>query len=462
MKVNALVCGILVGIFAFAASQAQADQMGELCSILNAGRNNQAALNRQIANERNPLKQSSLQQQAGQIERQTAASLNNFWRVNNNQFTNFTGTVSSFNVMQYNVGPGVMLGIALPCQYNLSFQFIEITNPAWGNFQPESQTPLSKWRPALENITVGDTVTVSGRLSTGRPLAVMTALQKRGGIAYTVPDEYLLRENAQREDESRKDKIIQGIANHLSGKWSGEWELGGLVNPIGTNKASFDLDLNENGSVLTGAYFERGGRTNVNGRVNGKQISFGYQYTDGTSRTFTGTIDATGGISGTWNQNGNSGTWKMFKKTSSSESPATAASQGQQPDPSACKVTTLYLGISRIVSPYKGGCKAGMADGQGTFSAIVEDAPGVTSVKGNFHEGRLNGYATINGPTVDVHGQYRDNRPINAKARFAIKGVQMYMEFRNGTPFVVCKSNRQDEVNCTDRERQLIPSFHTN
>jgi hypothetical protein len=163
--------------------------MGDLCTILNTSRNNLAALNQQMANEKNPLRQNSLQQQIGQINQQENASLENFWKVNHHQFTNFTGVVSGFNTMQYSSGPGVMLEITLPCEFKINFHFIEITNPVFGNFDPENQTPLSKWRTALENIVVGDRVTFSGRL--GSSFAVMTELKKQGGITYKVPDAYM-------------------------------------------------------------------------------------------------------------------------------------------------------------------------------------------------------------------------------------------------------------------------------
>lgn len=191
MKLSTIIFGLLGGVFVFAVSQAHADQMGELCTILNNSQKSLAVLNRQIANERNPLKQSSLQQKVSSVNQQREASLKNFLD-NHHQFTNFTGVVSNFEVMHYNTGPGVMLGITIPCGINVAFQFIEISNPAWGNLDPERQTPLSKWRPALENIVKGDSVMFSGRFvaNKGMSFAVMTELRKKGGIAYKVPDPY--------------------------------------------------------------------------------------------------------------------------------------------------------------------------------------------------------------------------------------------------------------------------------
>jgi hypothetical protein len=138
--------------------------MGNLCTILNTSRNNLAVLNQQIANEPNPLKQNSLQQQIGQINQQTDVSLNDFLQVNHLQLINYSGKVSSIEVHNYNTGPGVMLEIALPCKVNIAVQFIEITNPAWGNLNPDSQTPLRPFRSILENLVVNDTVTFSARL----------------------------------------------------------------------------------------------------------------------------------------------------------------------------------------------------------------------------------------------------------------------------------------------------------
>jgi hypothetical protein len=90
--------------------------------------------------------------------------LNNFLQVNRLQLINYTGKVSSIEVMHYNTGPGVMLGITLPCNVSIAIQFIEITNPAWGNLDPDNQTPLPPFKPVLENLAVNDTVTFSGRL----------------------------------------------------------------------------------------------------------------------------------------------------------------------------------------------------------------------------------------------------------------------------------------------------------
>jgi len=147
------------------AKLAQSDpQGGDLCTILNTGRSNLATLNRQIENEKNPLKKDTLQQQIRQINQQADAALNDFFQVNRLQLINYTGKISSIEVQNYNTGPGVMLGIALPCNVNITVQFIEITNPAWGNLDPDSQTPLPPFRSILENLAVNDTVTFSGRL----------------------------------------------------------------------------------------------------------------------------------------------------------------------------------------------------------------------------------------------------------------------------------------------------------
>ena len=162
MKAVAIVLSI-VAFFALAVSQAHADQMGDLCSIVNTGRNNLASLNRQIQNQSNPLKRDSLQQKLSQINQQAAEAVETFLNRNRFQIVNFTGLISSIDVKQYNTGPGVMLGITLPCKVNIAVQFIEITNPAWGNLNPEDQTPLPPFRSVLENLAVRDVVTFSGR-----------------------------------------------------------------------------------------------------------------------------------------------------------------------------------------------------------------------------------------------------------------------------------------------------------
>lgn len=176
------------------AQQKQPNYAGhtdDLCTILDKARNSRAELDRQIANERNPLKQDSLRQQIGQFDQQQEASLENFVKANRRQFMGLSGVISSLGTTSYTIGPGVLLGITLPCQLTVSFQFVEVTNPAWGSFDPESQSPLSQWRTALENVAVGDSVTFSGRFVKGVSTAVLTALQKSGGVAYKVPDAYL-------------------------------------------------------------------------------------------------------------------------------------------------------------------------------------------------------------------------------------------------------------------------------
>jgi hypothetical protein len=80
------------------------------------------------------------------------------------------------------------------------------------------------------------------------------------------------------------------------------------------NKTDFKLSFEQDDSILTGTYYERGGSAKVNGKIEGKQINFEYRYRDGGGRKYTGNINDTGTeVSGKWNQEGGSGSWKMVK-----------------------------------------------------------------------------------------------------------------------------------------------------
>jgi len=113
-----------------------------------------------------------------------------------------------------------------------------------------------------------------------------------------------------------KDLVVQKApVFNISGEWEGVWEVEGLFNPLAKNKADFKLSLKQNGSNLTGTYYERGGSTNVTGKIEGDEISFEYRYKDGGSRKYTGNISNKGDmVSGKWIQEGWSGTWKMVRK----------------------------------------------------------------------------------------------------------------------------------------------------
>lgn len=189
MKVDNIVLSLLGGVFVFAASQAHADPMGDLCAIFTTERNTTATLQRAITNEQNPLKRDSLQRQYAQIGQQKQASLDNYLRANQFRIKNFTGVVSAFRSFSYLQGPGVDLAMDLPCKVTIGFRFLD-ARPEIGPPQPEQFASLSSWKSALENIVVNDTVTFSGRFTLeGRGLAgVLTELKKRSGAAYNVAD----------------------------------------------------------------------------------------------------------------------------------------------------------------------------------------------------------------------------------------------------------------------------------
>lgn len=105
-----------------------------------------------------------------------------------------------------------------------------------------------------------------------------------------------------------------------------------------------------------------------------------------------------------------------FASPSASEPQTGRHGQGSSPTPGQqdCKVF-LYGNTLRLASPYKGGCKDGLAEGQGSYSYTTTDFPNiVTALNGEFHEGRLNGHVTQDRPGMHYEGEFRDNRVISA------------------------------------------------
>ncbi len=139
----------------------QTGPRNQLCQIIDNGRRSMAVASQQFNNERNPLKKDAIQGEYQQRQNQLNSTVADF--VSNNTINNYTGMVSYMDLKHYNTGPGLNLGIALPCNVIIAIQFIEITNPGWGGIDPQSQTPLPPWKPVLENLAVGDAVTFSGR-----------------------------------------------------------------------------------------------------------------------------------------------------------------------------------------------------------------------------------------------------------------------------------------------------------
>jgi hypothetical protein len=130
-----------------------------LCAILNAGRSDLATLAQQANTESNPLKKDTAQRAYAQRTEELAQALADF--VTANQMENYVGTVGALDFQNYNSGPGLILGINLPCKASISFQFVT-TNPQWGS-PGSDNVALEPWRATLENLAVNDTVTFSGR-----------------------------------------------------------------------------------------------------------------------------------------------------------------------------------------------------------------------------------------------------------------------------------------------------------
>jgi hypothetical protein len=139
---------------------------------------------------------------------------------------------------------------------------------------------------------------------------------------------------------------------------------------------------------------------------------------------------------------------------------------GQQPSPAVgqgdCKVFPVPMGGSNtsIVTPYNGGCKGGLANGQGsyTFSGTNNDGTVVGNVKGEFREGKLNGDVTITMTQPDrvLEGEFRENRTWNTIVRGVGKdSVRYAVQVRDGVNIATCRSDGNFERNCTDRDRLL-------
>ncbi len=131
------------------------------------------------------------------------------------------------------------------------------------------------------------------------------------------------------------------------------------------------------------------------------------------------------------------------------------------PLPVNCKVITLTSDNSRLVSPYKGDCKDGVADGHGSYTLQVYrgGVPKLMNVNGEFRNGRLNGKVTVTITGVysfSEEGEYRENEPVNSIARTVYpNGTIEVSESRNGIFFATCRSDGQYERNCTDRDKLL-------
>lgn len=130
-----------------------------LCNVISAGRRDLVLFAQRVNAETNPLKKSDAEQAYQQRAKQFTLDVSSF--VSQNTITDYVGTVTQLSMQSYNGGPGVILGIDLPCNTAINFQFVT-TNPAWGSPDNKFNVAIERWRPVLADIAVGDTVTFSG------------------------------------------------------------------------------------------------------------------------------------------------------------------------------------------------------------------------------------------------------------------------------------------------------------
>lgn len=121
-----------------------------------------------------------------------------------------------------------------------------------------------------------------------------------------------------------------------------------------------------------------------------------------------------------------------------------------------CEVILGYPGQS-IAIPYKGGCKDGLADGQGSYTYSYKLAPEMqTTVSGTFRNGKLNGHATFNQSGLISEVEEQENGIVNGIYRAVDpKGNRYAVEYRNGVLIARCSADGQREQNCIDRDKLL-------
>lgn len=155
---------VTLTILTFQSSPAFAQN--DLCQIVNNNRTALIAKREQINRETNPLKQSNLYQERNQLVQKVQNDLEKYFK-GNLEFNNYSGVVSemSFNSSH---GPSLVFGVTLPCKLTITFFLIDpdpAYRPHYAQFTDWS--PLTKWRPFLETINIGDKVTVSGKFHFG-------------------------------------------------------------------------------------------------------------------------------------------------------------------------------------------------------------------------------------------------------------------------------------------------------
>ena len=114
---------------------------------------------------------------------------------------------------------------------------------------------------------------------------------------------------------------------------------------------------------------------------------------------------------------------------------------------------------SRIISPYRGGCKFGLADGQGSFTYLAWNGEAI-SVSGKFRNGELR-LGTVKRPHSVANGEWRDERPVNAIILENSPSGRAIREIREGYPDASCSVDalgKEIGQNCTERLRTMLAS----
>lgn len=159
---------VLVAFFAGAGlslvTHSDAFAGDDLCGVVETNR--AALLDKYAArdSEANPLKKETLNQEVRQLQEDAAAQLGAFFDSHDYRISNATGTVTNiyFNA-QGTEGPFLFLTISLPCEVNITFNFID-PSPAYQQIYAAAKDwkSLAKWQSTLETINENDRVKFSG------------------------------------------------------------------------------------------------------------------------------------------------------------------------------------------------------------------------------------------------------------------------------------------------------------
>ena len=154
---------------------------------------------------------------------------------------------------------------------------------------------------------------------------------------------------------------------------------------------------------------------------------------------------------------------------------------------SADRVTCTVIPVqqdARIGSPYEGGCKEGMANGNGKYTIIYGDSSQFhREITGTFVDGKLTGRATwvVRSPSGETkgeaefrnnvyHGKFRtvlidgrvteleydDGKIVSGVLHYTSGGVRIASRYANRQPQVRCQEDMKLERNCSPADRQAL------